>query len=48
MLVPMQEGIVGLGIQTHKVWNGRVTFFIQGLIGGAGGGNISTGEGLIQ
>ena len=41
------EGIVGLGIQTHKVWNGRVTFFVQGLIGGAGGGNISTGEGLI-
>ena len=41
------EGIAGLGIQTHKVWNGRVTFFVQGLIGSAGGGNISTGEGLI-
>jgi len=41
------EGIVGLGVQTNDIFNDRVNLFLQGLIGGAGGGDISTGEGLI-
>lgn len=41
------EGIVGIGFQTNYFFNDRVNLFAQGLIGGAGGGDISTGEGLI-
>jgi hypothetical protein len=41
------EGIVGMGIQTNDLFDDRVNFFAQGLVGGAGGGDISTGEGLI-
>lgn len=41
------EGIVGLGVRTNDILNDRVNLFLQGLIGGAGGGDISTGEGLI-
>ena len=41
------EGIVGAGVQTNSFFNNRVNLFAQGLIGGAGGGDISTGEGLI-
>ncbi|MEQ6123253.1 hypothetical protein AAON49_03500 [Pseudotenacibaculum sp. MALMAid0570] len=41
------EGIVGLGFQTNSFFNKKINLFAQGLIGGAGGGDISTGEGLI-
>lgn len=41
------EGTVGAGLQTSYVFDGRTNFFIQGLIGGAGGGDVATGEGLI-
>jgi len=41
------EGIVGMGLQTNYFIKDKVNFFVQGLIGGAGGGDISTGEGLI-
>lgn len=41
------EGIVGLGFQTNSFFNNKVSLFAQGLVGGAGGGNISTGQGLI-
>lgn len=41
------EGIVGIGFQTNTFANDRIHLFAQGLAGGAGGGNISTGEGLI-
>lgn len=41
------EGIVGLGLQSKRFANQRVNVFAQALIGGAGGGNINTGEGLI-
>lgn len=41
------EGIVGLGIQSTPFFKDKVSLFAQGLIGGAGGGNISTGQGLI-
>jgi hypothetical protein len=41
------EGIVGLGVQTNYFMNDRVNLFVQALAGGAGGGDISTGEGLI-
>ena len=41
------EGIIGLGAQTNSLFNNTANFFFQGLIGGAGGGNISTGEGMI-
>ena len=41
------EGIVGLGVQTNSFFDNRVNLFLQGLVGGAGGGGISTGEGLI-
>lgn len=42
------EGIVGMGLQTNYFIRDRMNFFVQGLIGGAGGGQISTGEGLIM
>jgi hypothetical protein len=41
------EGIVGLGAKTNKIFNDKTTLFLQALAGAAGGGNISTGEGLI-
>lgn len=41
------EGIVGLGFQTNPFLKGKVSLFAQGLAGGAGGGFIATGEGLI-
>lgn len=41
------EGIVGVGLQTNYFMNDKVNLFIQGLIGGAGGGDIDSGEGLI-
>lgn len=41
------EGLVGMGIQTNYFANNKLQLFAQGLAGGAGGGNISTGEGLI-
>ncbi len=41
------EGIVGLGIESPYFLNNRVAVFGQVLGGAAGGGGISTGEGLI-
>ncbi|QTD37361.1 hypothetical protein JL193_14860 [Polaribacter batillariae] len=41
------EGLVGLGVKTNPLFNGNTTFFTQILGGAAGGGGISTGEGLI-
>ncbi len=41
------EGIVGIGVQTNSIFNNRINLFLQALAGGAGGGDISTGEGLI-
>lgn len=41
------EGIVGLGIKTNSLFNKKTTVFIQALGGAAGGGDISTGKGLI-
>ena len=41
------EGIVGLGLKTNNFLNNKVTLFMQVLGGAAGGGDISTGEGLI-
>jgi hypothetical protein len=41
------EGIVGIGAQTNPFFNDKVNLFVQALAGGAGGGDISTGEGLI-
>lgn len=41
------EGIVGLGARTNPFFNGKGKLFIQALAGAAGGGGISTGEGLI-
>ncbi|WP_233131487.1 hypothetical protein [Tenacibaculum holothuriorum] len=41
------EGIVGLGVQTNSFLNNKVNAFAQLLGGAAGGGGISTGQGLI-
>jgi len=41
------EGIVGIGYQTNSYFNNRVQLFSQVLAGAAGGGDISTGQGLI-
>jgi hypothetical protein len=41
------EGLVGLGLKTASFFNNSTTFFTQFLGGAAGGGNISTGQGLI-
>ncbi|MBU3012169.1 hypothetical protein KO506_12200 [Polaribacter vadi] len=41
------EGIVGLGAKTNPIANDKITIFGQVLTGAAGGGDISTGEGLI-
>ena len=42
------EGLVGLGLKTNPLFNDTTTFFTQFLGGAAGGGNISTGQGLIM
>ena len=36
-----------MGLKTASLFNNSTTFFTQFLGGAAGGGNISTGEGLI-
>jgi|GEM_PF-807735 len=41
------EGIVGIGLYSKTLLNDNVNFFAQLLAGAAGGGDISTGEGLI-
>lgn len=41
------EGIVGLGVRTNSFCNNKINVFGQVLGGAAGGGGISTGEGLI-
>ena len=41
------EGIVGIGIKTTPLFHNSTTLFAQFLGGAAGGGNISTGQGLI-
>ncbi|KGL63016.1 hypothetical protein [Polaribacter sp. Hel1_85] len=41
------EGLVGLGLKTNSLLNNSTTIFTQFLSGAAGGGNISTGQGLI-
>lgn len=41
------EGIVGFGFKTNPLINDKTTLFAQVLGGAAGGGNISTGQGLI-
>jgi len=41
------EGIVGLGVQSNSFFNNSLSMYGQLLGGAAGGGGISTGEGLI-
>lgn len=41
------EGIVGLGLQSNTFFNNTTSVFAQVLGGAAGGGGISTGQGLI-
>ena len=41
------EGIVGAGIQSSPIFKKKINLFAQILGGAAGGGDISTGEGLI-
>ncbi len=41
------EGLAGFGLQSSMLFKNRFNVFLQVLSGGAGGGNISTGEGLI-
>lgn len=41
------EGIVGLGVQSNSFFNNKATVYAQILGGAAGGGGISTGQGLI-
>ena len=41
------EGIVGLGAKSNPFLNDKVILFGQVLAGAAGGGDVSTGEGLI-
>jgi hypothetical protein len=41
------EGLIGFGIKTNNTLHTHTNFFAQVLAGAAGGGNISTGEGLI-
>ncbi len=41
------EGLVGLGIKSNTFANNTTEVFVQFLGGAAGGGNISTGQGLI-
>lgn len=41
------EGIVGFGLKSNPIFNKTTSVFTQILAGAAGGGNISTGQGLI-
>ena len=41
------EGLVGVGLKTKPFYNDSLSFYTQFLGGAAGGGNISTGQGLI-
>ncbi|OAD44674.1 hypothetical protein [Polaribacter atrinae] len=41
------EGLVGLGIKSNPLFNNSTSLFTQLIGGAAGGGNISTGQGLI-
>lgn len=41
------EGIVGIGFQTNYFAQEKYNVFIQNLAGGAGGGGIDTGQGMI-
>ena len=41
------EGTVGLGFLSNYFMKDKIQIFAQSLIGGAGGGNIATGQGLI-
>ncbi|MEO9572076.1 MAG: hypothetical protein ABJH82_03280 [Polaribacter sp.] len=41
------EGLVGFGIKSNLFFNNSTKFFTQIIGGAAGGGNISTGQGLI-
>ena len=41
------EGIVGLGLRSNSFFNNTTKLFTQILAGAAGGGDISTGQGLI-
>ncbi|WP_299620775.1 hypothetical protein [uncultured Tenacibaculum sp.] len=41
------EGIVGLGVESNRFFNDYVSVYGQLLGGAAGGGGISTGQGLI-
>ena len=41
------EGIIGLGIKSNRFFNKSTYIFTQILAGAAGGGGISTGQGLI-
>lgn len=41
------EGLIGGGLNTNSFFNNSTTMFTQVLAGAAGGGNISTGQGLI-
>jgi len=41
------EGIIGFGYQTNPFFNNKARVFTQFLAGAAGGGQVSTGQGLI-
>lgn len=41
------EGLVGVGLNSNPLLNQKITLFSQFLAGGAGGGNINTGQGFI-
>ena len=41
------EGIVGVGYQSNPIVKNKIQLFTQVLAGAAGGGHISTGQGLI-
>jgi hypothetical protein len=41
------EGIVGFGARTNPILKNKIILFSQALAGAAGGGGISTGQGLI-
>ena len=41
------EGIVGVGVKTNPLFHNSTTLFTQFLGGAAGGGDVSTGQGLI-
>jgi len=41
------EGVFGFGLSSKQLLNNKMRLFAQILAGGAGGGSISTGQGLI-